>query len=152
MNYSDVEKQILDILEKAPFCVLATANKQGVISADQMCLVNDGLKVYIQTDSTFEKIKNIEENPNIALNVGAYSFKGVATIVGHPSTRPIFIEKIKQKHQSTFKEYTNLPNEVLIEIELNQCKIWGKAGLEENSITKVDLKNKRIELIKCDSM
>ena len=152
MKYNDIEKQILNILENSPFCVLATANKQGVISADQMCLVNDGLKVYIQTDKTFEKIENIKENPNVCLNLGAYSFKGIAKIVGHPLKNQTFIDKLKQRHLSTFNEYTSLPNEVLIEIELTECKIWGSSGFEYKAITKVDLKNKRVKIIKCDSM
>ena len=97
MNYNDIEKQILSILDKTLFCVFATANSRGEISADQMTLVNDGLTVYIQTDKTFEKIKNIEENPNVAINIGAFSFKGVAKIVGHPSTKPIFYWEVKTK-------------------------------------------------------
>lgn len=151
MNFESIEKQILEVLENTPYCAVATADKHGKISADQMCIVNDGMKVYLQTDKTFEKIKNISENPNVALNIGAYSFKGVATILGHPTTNTKFIEKLKQKHLSTFKEYTNLPNEVLIQIDLLECKIWGSDGTQK-TITKVDFKNHKIQVINCDSM
>ena len=68
MEYNQIKENILNVLDKTMFCVLATANKKGVVSACQMCLVNDGLKAYIQTDKNFEKISNIKENPFVAIN------------------------------------------------------------------------------------
>ena len=40
-----------------------------------MCLINDGLTLYFQTDKSFEKIKNISENPNVAINLGVFLFQ-----------------------------------------------------------------------------
>lgn len=156
MLYKDIENQILKVLENTPFCTLATANKEGVVCASQMCLINDGLTAYIQTDKTFEKIKNIKENPNVAINCGAFYFKGFAKILGHPTENPLFIEKIKQKHLKTYNHYTNLPNEVLVEIKLTECKIWGvdskKDIHNQETILIVDLVNKKIEEKVCDKM
>ena len=95
MDYIQLENKIINVLDKTLFCVLATANSDGVVCATQMCLVNDGLKVFIQTDKNFEKVKNIKENKNVAINCGAYYFKGVASIKGHPTENKIFIDKIK---------------------------------------------------------
>ena len=153
MLYSEIEKRIIKVLEKTPTCVIATANKEGVVSAAQMCLVNDGLKVYLQTDKTFEKVKNIKDNPNVAINLGAYYFKGIAKLSGHPSSNKMFIEKIKEKHLETYNLYTNLPNEVLIEITLTEAKIWGVGNSKnEKTIMLVNLINKTIENIVYDEM
>ncbi len=156
MDYKLIEQQILDALEKTRICVFASANKQGEVSTASMCLVNDGLKVYVQTDKNFEKTRNVEENSNVAISFGVYNFKGIAKIVGHPTSNPKFIEKIKQKHLNTYNSYTNLPNEVLIEVELTQCKIWGNDNSKDidsqESILVVDIKNKKVETIICDKM
>ncbi|MDR2901815.1 MAG: pyridoxamine 5'-phosphate oxidase family protein [Lactobacillales bacterium] len=156
MEYSEAIAKIEKLLEATKFAVLATANKQGVVSASQMCLINDGLSVYFQTDKTFEKIKNITENPNIALNLGAYYFKGTAKIIGHPTDFPAFIEKIKKKHLKTYENYTNLPNEVLIQVDLTECKIWGADASKDlhaqETIQVLDLKEKTSRVIVCDKI
>ena len=155
MEYDDLLKRIKNLLKKTKYAVLATANKDGVVSASTVCIVNDGLKVYVQTDSSFEKIKNIKENENVALNLTSVYFKGKAKIVGHPSSNSFFIENIKTKHPETYKNYTNLPSEVLIEIELTECKIWefeNIDGKREEVIKVIDYKNKTIHNIICDKM
>lgn len=156
MNYKEIQEIILKVLEATKFCVLATANKKGVVSASQMCLVNDGLTVFFQTDSAFEKIQNIKENPHVAINCGAYYFKGLAKIVGHPTKNKLFIEKLKEKHLPTYEHYTNLANEVLIEIKLIECKIWGvnkvKNVNNQETILVVDLVSQKTKEIVCDKM
>ena len=155
MDYQEIENKIIDVLEKTPFCIVATANKKGEISTAQMCLINDGLTIYLQTDRTFEKIKNLSENNNIAINCGAYNFKGKAKILNHPTLNKIFIKKIKEKHPKTFRHYTNLNNEVLIEIKPTECKIWGM-NKEQNqckeTILVVNFENKTVREILCDKI
>lgn len=156
MNYEQSIEKILNLLTNTKFGTLATANKNGEVSASQVCIVNDGLIVYVQTDKSFEKIENIKQNPNVAINCGAFYFKGKAQIVGHPSTNKKFIEKIKQKHPETYQNYTNLENEVLVEITLTEAKIWGcdksKDIHSQETILVVDLKNKTTKTIICDKM
>ena len=156
MEYNELIKKIEELLTNSKFAVLATSNKDGIVSACQMCIVNDGLKVYFQTDSTFEKIKNIKENPHVAITIGTFNFKGIAKIVGHPTTHNDFIEKIKEKHPETYLHYTNLPTEVLIEVVLTECKIWGidnsKDIHNEEIIQVIDLTNKTKKQITCSKM
>lgn len=156
MKYEELITRIENVLENTKFAVLATANKEGIVSACQMCIINNGLKVYFQTDSTFEKIKNIKENPHVAITVGAFYFKGIAKIVGHPTTNSDFIEKIKEKHPETYEHYTNLPSEILIEVDLTECKIWGidnsKDIHNEEVIQVVDLINRTTKQIICNKM
>ena len=145
MKYDVAEENILCILENSSYCVLATANKQGVVSADQMRIVNDGLKVYIPINKVFESIENVKENPNVCLHFGPFSCKGVANIVENPSDSRKFFQLVEQR-RSEFNKYVNLSNAVLIEIELTECNMSGGLGYKAN--TKVDLKNKRMETIK----
>ncbi len=156
MKYEDVQSKIITHLNTTHFCTLATANKDGVVCACQMCLVNDGLKVYIQTDKTYEKIKNITENPNVAITCGAYYFKGNANLLGHPTENEWFVNAIKEKHPKTYNRYTNLPNEVLISINLTECKIWGfdngNKTPNQEVLLVVDLINKTTKEIICERM
>lgn len=152
MEYEHFIEKILTVLEKTPYCVLATASADGVVSAAQMCLVNDGLTVYFQTDESFEKVKNIRENPNVAINVGAFYFKGKAGIVGHPTKNPTFTFNMQKKHPRSYMKYTGLKSEVLIEVKLTECKIWGSNGSGQETITVIDLKKKGVKTIVCDTL
>lgn len=157
MEFEQIENKIIDTLERTMVCTLATANSDGAVSASQMSLVSNGMTVYIQTDKTFEKVQNIKENENVAINCGGgIYFKGKARLVGHPRNNEIFIEKIKRKHPKTYEHYTNLPNEVLIEVSLTECRIWGiddgKDVKSQETITVVDLVNKKVRTIVCDKM
>lgn len=153
MEYEELIEKIIKLFESTKYVVLATSNKDGVVSASQMCLVNDDLKVYFQTDSSFEKVKNIKENPNVAINIGTFYFKGTAKVIGHPLSSSTFIEEIKTKHPSTYEKYTNLSSEVLIEVKLNECRIWGlnsKNIHNEDNIHILDFKTKKLSKIICN--
>ncbi len=155
MNYTNAVKRIENILEKTKAGTLATANSKGEISASQVNIVNDGLTIYFQTDKFFEKINNIQENPNVALNCGVYYFKGKARIVGHPTSNPVFIAKIKEKHPDAYAHFSMLPNEILIEIKLTSAKFWGfdeEHPFEGETLYLMDIENNIISKKICDIM
>lgn len=155
MEYQELINKILRLLENTKYVILATANKKGIVSASKMCIVNNGLKIYIQTDNRFEKTQNIKENENVAINIEAVYFKGIAKILGHPNKNKMFVEKMKEKHIETYENYTNLPNQILIEIELTECRIWKFEfidGKKEEIIKIVNLKDKTINNIICDKL
>jgi putative ubiquitin-RnfH superfamily antitoxin RatB of RatAB toxin-antitoxin module len=76
----------------------------------------------------------------------------------------MFINKMKQEHFETYENYTNLPNQILIEVELTECRIWGiynslsncESKIEESSreeiIKVLDLKKKTLRNITCDKL
>lgn len=156
IDYKKIVEKIELVLNNTKFAVLATSNQEGIVSACQMCLVNDGLTLYFQTDKNFEKITNIKENPNVAINIGSYYFKGKAKIIGHPTSNEVFIDKIKNKHPETYNHYTNLIDEILIEVKLFECKIWGaidsKNVHSEDIIQIIDFNNKSIQIKTCNKM
>lgn len=155
MEYEKLIKNILILLENTKYVVLATANKKGIVSASKMCIVNEGLTIYLQTDNRFEKVQNIKENKNVAINIDSVYFKGKAKKIGHPSENQIFVKKMKEKHIETYENYTNLPNQVLIEIQLTECRMWRFEmidGTREEIIKIINLKNNTVENIICDKL
>lgn len=144
-EYESCVKKIEEVLGKCIFATLATAC-DGIVHTRQMCLLNDGLKVFMQTDKTFDKVAEIRKNENVAINCGAYNFTGKAKLIGSPKDNEWFMQNFKAKHLKSFRQYTNLPNEVLIEIEITECKIW------EKTLTIVNFIDRTVKKIAYDEM
>lgn len=159
MEYDLLLEKITNLLSRVNYVVLATASKDGIVTASKMCVISDGTTLYFQTDSKFEKARNIKENPNVAINIENIYFKGYANITGHPSKNKYFVNQMKEKHFQTYENYTNLPNQILIKVELTECRIWGIwnninncNNNKEESIKVLNLKNKQLTKIKCDNL
>lgn len=161
MEFEILLQKIIKLLSKTNYVVLATASKDGIVTASKMCVISNGTTLYFQTDSNFEKARNIIDNPNVAITIENIYFKGQATIVGHPSKNHFFVEKMKQRHYQTYENYTHLPNQVLIEVKLTECRIWGiwqnenendHNIVKEESIKILNLKKKQLTKIKCDNL
>ena len=101
-------------------------------------------------------MRKSKNNQKEIKKIKIYYFKGVAKIIGHPTKMPTFIEKIRQKHLKTYNHYTNLPSEVLIEVELTEARIWNvdtsKDVDKQETITVVNFKDKTLKTIVCDKM
>ncbi len=151
MEYEILHQKIIELLSKTNYVVLATSSLDGVVSASKMCMISKGTTVYFQTSLGFEKTKNIMENPNVAITINNIYFKGQAAIVGTPSSNEYFVNQMKIKHYKTYENYTNLPNQILIEVKLTECRLWGIWNGEE-SIKILDLNNKQLTKIKCDNL
>ena len=161
MEYDLLLQKIMKLLSKTNYVVLATASKDGIVTASKMCVISDGTTLYFQTDSNFEKARNIMENPNVAITIENIYFKGQAIITGHPSQNQFFVEKMKERHYQTYENYTNLHNQILIKVNLTECRIWGiwqnndigdDSVVREESIKILNLKNEQLTKIKCDNI
>lgn len=158
MEYLELISRIERFLSLSKNAVLATSSKDGVVSASMMCMVFYDSKVYFQTCDTFEKTKNIRENPNVAITINNVYFKGQAKIIGHPKDNQTFVKLLKERHPGAYSNYTNLDNQVLIEIELTECRIWGfwpntqNDNKKEEAIKVLNLTNKDITSVKCDNL
>lgn len=155
MEYELLFQKIINLLSKTDYVVLATASKDGIVTASQMCVIADGTTLYFQTDEKFEKAQNIMENPNVAITIGNVYFKGQANIIGHPTENQFFIERMKEHHYQTYENYTCLPNQILIEVKLTECRIWGiwKNDIyKEEAIQILNLGDKKLTKIKCDNL
>lgn len=158
MEYTYLFARIEKFLSLNKYAILATASKDGIVSASKMCMVFIDSKIYFQTCKTFEKVRNIEENPHVAITINNVYFKGQAKIIGSANSNSIFVKKIAEMHPEAYSNYTNLDNQVLIEIELTECRIWGYWPQEQNETKKeeaikvLNLTNKSINSIKCENL
>lgn len=100
--------EIVDVLESEKTLVLATCAGSRV-TIRPMSHVNDGLSVFFQADSHSLKMRQISENPLVALCVGTYEIEGKATVLGHPLAEGtlFFAEKYKAKHPGSFAKYSS---------------------------------------------
>jgi nitroimidazol reductase NimA-like FMN-containing flavoprotein (pyridoxamine 5'-phosphate oxidase superfamily) len=65
----ELEKEIIDYLEKKHPCSLATCGKDGKPRISVVDYINDGIVIYILSEGG-EKFKNIFENNQVAIGIG----------------------------------------------------------------------------------
>ena len=125
ISYEALKKEVIDFLEKHKILVLATSANDRVTARAMSC-VNIGLNVYFQTNTRFLKFKQLEQNPHVALCAGNVQIEGVANIRKQsldPSNKE-FIELYKQHHLGSFKLYSHLKHNVVIEVEPTLITLW----------------------------
>ena len=125
IDYNELKKETFEILEKNKHIVLATCLNDEPTARTVSHIILDN-KIYFQTDIKFDKCMQIEENNNVALCLDNYQIEGTAKILEHPldEKNKRFLNKFKQVHENSFKEYSALEDEVVIEINPIFIKIW----------------------------
>jgi len=105
--------------------VLATGSG-GRISSRQMSVIVYNEKFYCQTDETFLKYKQITENPNVALSYKNLSIEGKCRTIGHPLDKDnsFFADRFKKHFSLSYKSYTAIPTERLLEITPTLVYSW----------------------------
>jgi len=105
--------------------VLATGSDNRISSRQMSVIVHDG-KFYCQTDDTYLKYKQITENPNVALSYKNFSIEGTCHIIGHPlaNENSFFADRFKKHFPHSYKAYTALPTERLLEITPTVIYSW----------------------------
>ncbi|MFA7673969.1 MAG: pyridoxamine 5'-phosphate oxidase family protein [Clostridia bacterium] len=96
-EFEQLKDEIVNIIEREKSITLATSVNNKV-TARTMSHVNEDLTIYFQTSGSSEKIKQIEQNPNIALAVANIQIEAIVRNCGHPlgSHNKTFIEKYKE--------------------------------------------------------
>jgi general stress protein 26 len=84
LQYEETLQTALQLLKKNPFGVLATASEDRV-TARQMMLVFDGLRISCFTPNFTRKYRQISANRNVALVSGNVQVEGIACIKGRTS-------------------------------------------------------------------
>jgi len=69
LSKKELEKEIIDYLNKKHPCSLATCSKDGVPRISVVDYINDGLTIYIFSEGG-AKFKNIKENNKVAIGIG----------------------------------------------------------------------------------
>lgn len=123
INFERLQKEIIDFLKANKHMVLATCADNHV-TARTISIINNGLKIFFQTDSDFVKYQQIKQNNNVALAYGNIQIEGKAQITCHPLDNSFFKENYQKYHESSFRKYSHLKDEVIIEIEPTLITFW----------------------------
>lgn len=104
LNYGELEKEIVEILEKEQEIVFATS-ADNIVTARTMCHVNDGLAVMFSTVNTSRKVEQVKKNPNIALVAGALQMEATAELYGSQLKHKAFLEMNNKKFPWMKKDF-----------------------------------------------
>jgi len=131
--------ELFNALEKEKTMTLATCAKNRV-TIRPMSHISNGREIYFQTSKNSLKMQQIMENPNVAICCVTYEIEGKAVIQGHPLEEPWFMETYRAKHPEAFVRYSNLPDEVIVKVEIHRVRQWqyvnGASLLAEAELTK----------------
>lgn len=104
---------------------LATCAQQRV-TIRPMSFVTQGLEVLFQTGAGMLKMRQIAENPQVALLVGTYEIEGIARVTGHPfdPLNDDFLGLYRQRHPGSLARYSALPDEVVVRVGIQRVRQW----------------------------
>ncbi len=102
---------------------LSTCSANRVTSRSMSMVVTDG-RFYCQTDQTYLKYRQISENPNVAVCHKNFSIEGTCKCIGKPLENDFFIDPFKKYFYGSYKAYSDLQNEVLLEIVPTLIYSW----------------------------
>ena len=124
-NFQKLKKECFDLLDNNKHIVLATSYND-LVTARTISYVMINGKLYFQTLKTYEKVNQINHNNKVALCIDNLQIEGLAKIVGHPfdNKNNIFLELYKEKHNSAYKKYSSLADEVVIEVTISKISRW----------------------------
>lgn len=102
---------------------LSTCSANHVTSRPMSMVVIDG-RFYCQTDQTYLKYRQISENPNVAVCHKNFSIEGICQCIGKPLENDFFIDAFKKYFYGSYKAYSDLQNELLLEIVPTLIYSW----------------------------
>jgi len=125
IDYDVLISELIDTFGGSKTMILATA-LDGKVTARSMSCVFNGINILFQTDSRFQKVEQIRNNPKVAFCYQSIQIEGVARICGHPSEKQneFFIEKFRHFFKSSSELYSDMKNEIVIEVNPTLITIW----------------------------
>lgn len=110
--------------------VLATSQNDRV-TARKMRLLSDGFILSGWTGRGLRKAQQIMANPNVSAVVDYIQIDGIASVKGHPTDEPAFLELIRKKlphrYESLVKNWSANRDRVVIEIKPKRIALWKEA-------------------------
>ena len=111
-KYNNIFQQIGDHAK----IVLATSHQDKVTARKMSFLIMNGI-FYFQTDKTFRKYQDIQDNENVALCLDNIQIEGICKEIGHPLDHQDFCKYFQKYFFSSFQSYSHLENERLFMVE-----------------------------------
>ncbi len=126
IDFSESETYLLEKLTKHRTAVLATCGNDMQVTARAICIVNDGLNIWFQTDSRFSKTQQMRENPRVALSFENIQIEGVVHEMGHASleSNKWFCKEFSKVHPDSYNDYTNTKFERIFRIDPILITMW----------------------------
>lgn len=117
MNFLERVKDFFNDFGTHKVMVLATSADNRTTARMMSCIILDN-HIFCQTDKEFQKTKQIEINPLVALCADNVQIEGKATLMGSPqdACNKEFTEAFKHYFKGSYDTYSNLANEIVIEI------------------------------------
>ncbi|MGM0122869.1 hypothetical protein IGI37_000235 [Enterococcus sp. AZ194] len=143
MNYSDELEKTFFRISKKGIAVIATSYKDD-ISIRPVSVVLYDKKIAFQTSTKLLKYQQIKKNPLVALSVDNISIQSIATIKDHPLKEKTFIDLFKNKHKSSFDNYSHMKSNCVIELKPLKIQRWDYINKEPYIVT-LDLKEQTIQ-------
>jgi hypothetical protein len=114
---------LYNALGKESTITLATcAGKRVTIRP--MSHIRRGSDLYFQTGENSLKMRQIAENPSVAIACGAFEIEGEAVPQGRPLDDPWFAETYRAKHPEPFARYSALPDEIVVKVTIRRVRQW----------------------------
>ncbi|NHJ86947.1 MAG: hypothetical protein FK734_15905, partial [Asgard group archaeon] len=118
LNFEEVKKEIIDILNESKQIVLSTSLNDRVTSR-VMDFANDDLIIYFMSWDHNKKIKQITGNPQVALCLNNIQIEAKAEILGrlNEEKNSCFLDFHRRKFSEVYvKTFTNIPSIVLVRL------------------------------------
>ena len=107
--------------------ILATS-QDNYVTSRRMRLLSDGLTLYAWSNPYMRKSEQIQANPKVSVVVEYIQMDGIASVKGHQTDEPEFLELIRKKlparYESLVKNWSEKSDRVVIEIVPKRIAIW----------------------------
>ena len=146
LNYIELSQEIEDVLKKNQVIILATC-ADNKVTARAMAPINDGLTIFFATNRNSEKVKQMENNKNIALAIGNLKIEAIAELIGHPKGHAFFTQEYLKKFPQYGEQYPEKPDDLLVianPLKISLFKFLGKPC--EDILIPTDKRAYRIDL------
>jgi len=144
LDYAQVKNEIIEHLNDTNHLVLATSSNDRV-TARTVDFANDGLTLFFMTWEYNKKVRQIKENPQVAMCINEIQIEGKAEILGKPTkgSNAAYIDILRKKFSDLFIDtFTNIPTIVLVRIIPTKivrfCKIENRFHFQ-----KLDIANEK---------
>jgi uncharacterized pyridoxamine 5'-phosphate oxidase family protein len=125
LAYDELELEIIKLIDHGHSMVLATCSNSRV-TVRMVSTVHIGLTIFFQTSKNSVKYSQILDNLQIALCAENMQIEGVAAVLGYPLANEncFFVELYQNIHPNSFKTYSHLLSNVVIEVKPTFITLW----------------------------
>ncbi len=134
VSYEELEKEFLDALVDLGREDLGTERSVLSTSLDnhttarRMRLLSDGFMLYGWTNRYTRKAQQILGNPRVSAVVEYLQIDGTASLKGHPTMNPDFLEVIRNKlphrYDSLVSNWSDNEDRVVVEVRPTRIALW----------------------------